>query len=624
MAVAVEVERPWLEHYPDGVPEHIDYPVTTIGRLLDDVAGKHPDADAIVFQGRTLSWGEIRRYSNQLAWTLENLGVRKGDRVVVLLANVPQFVISYYAVLKLGALVVATSPLFTESEIEAFMAKTQARVIITLDVLFDRVAESWQRAGIEHVLVGTVLDFMPSAVRFAAHTVGEMDSWLERVAPDSTKRGRVARGLMKAVEGRVSAVRRLREVPHPKDPIPYGARVRTFRSALIGRSDAPPEASIDPEDIAALLYTTGTTGTPKAAMLTHRSLISNAYPMRYWCPELQDSKETILSVLPLFHAYGLTLVMNAALVLAARSVLIPRPVLHDIFEAIKQFRPTALPCVPSLFVSIVNSDRTKKYDLRSIKICVSGGAPLPVEVKQRFDELTGGHLYEAYGLTEASPLTHAQPNDQSAPTGSIGFPVPDTDAIIVNDEGNILPQGGIGEMLIRGPQLMAGYFGEPDETEAVLRDGWLHTGDIAQMDEKGFFFIVDRKKDLIITGGENIAPREIEEVLYQHPKISEAAVTGVLHAHGGEIAKAFIVLRDGEVLTKAELLRWLEPRLAHYKIPRAVEFRDDLPKSPMGKILRRALAEEDAKRAAQRAASRRRHTVKTGKSQESDSNGSSS
>ncbi len=605
MAVAVELNRPWLDSYPDGVPKHIDYPVTTIGSLLDDVADKHPDADAIVFQGRTLSWDAIRRHSNQLAHTLHGLGVGRGDRVVVLMANVPHFVITYYAVLKLGAVVVATSPLFTESEIEAFMTKTDARVIVTLDVLFEKVAESWRRAGVEHILVGTVVDFMPGVVRFAAGTVAEMDKWSERLAPEATRRGRAFGGFMGSVEGRLSAVRRLREVPKPKEPIPYGPEIQTFRSALAGPSDAGPEATVSPEDIAALLYTTGTTGTPKAAKLTHRNLISNAYQMRYWFPELQDSKETILSVLPLFHAYGLTLVMNAALVLAARSVLIPRPVLHDIFEAIKQFRPTALPCVPSLFVSIVNSDRTKKYDLRSIRICVSGGAPLPVEVKQRFDELTGGHLYEAYGLTEASPLTHAQPNDQSAPTGSIGLPVPDTDAIIVDDEGNALPQGGIGEMLIRGPQIMAGYFDDVEETAAVLRDGWLYTGDIAQMDERGFFFIVDRKKDLIITGGENIAPREIEEVLYQHPKVSEAAVTGVPHPHGGEIAKAFIVLRDGEELTKSELLRWLEPRLAHYKIPRAVEFRSDLPKSPMGKILRRALAEEDAKKSAERLTSRR-------------------
>ena len=608
MAVAVELDRRWLEHYPPGVPAHIDYPETTIGTLLDDVAQKHGNADAIVFQGRKLSWGEVRRYSNQLASALEAIGVRKGDRVVVLLANVPHFVIAYYATLKLGAIVVATSPLFTETEITAFVKKTQSRVIITLDVLFEKVASSWEAAGIEHVLVGTVIDFMPSPVRFAAKTVGEVDSWVERTAPGTSRRGRVLGGVMRAAEGRMSPIRRLHEVPRPKDPIPYSSAVQTFRSALAGSSNSAPNTSVSPDDLAAFLYTTGTTGTPKAAMLTHRNLISNAYQMRNWFPELEDSKETILSVLPLFHAYGLTLVMNTALVLAARSVLIPRPVLHDIFEAIKKFRPTALPCVPSLFVSIVNSERTKNFDLRSIRICVSGGAPLPVEVKQRFDEITGGHLYEAYGLTEAAPLTHAQPNDQSAPAGSIGLPVPDTDAMVVDEAGNPLPQGGIGELLVRGPQIMAGYFDEPKETAAVLQGGWLHTGDIAQMDERGFFFIVDRKKDLIITGGENIAPREIEEVLYQHPKISEAAVTGIPHPHGGEIAKAYIVLRDGEELTKADLLRWLEPRLAHYKIPRAVEFRSDLPKSPMGKILRRALAEEDARRAAERLSTRRRHT----------------
>jgi long-chain acyl-CoA synthetase len=363
-----------------------------------------------------------------------------------------------------------------------------------------------------------------------------------------------------------------------------------FLRSSEGNVDAAAEAA----DVAVLQYTGGTTGTPKAAMLTHRNLLTNSQQMRRWFPTLRDGRETIMAVFPLFHVYGLTLVMNAALILAARTVLIAGGwVPSEVFDGIKRYRPTIFPGVPTLYVALLNDPRSREYDLSSIDVCVCGGAPLPIEVKREFEALTGGHLLEGYGLSEASPCTHAQPYDSPGKVGSVGLPLPSTEARIVNAEtGETVPMGAQGELIVRGPQVMQGYWKRPEETAEVLEDGWLHTGDIAQMDEDGYFYIVDRKKDLIITGGQNIYPREIEEVLFEHPQIKEAAVAGVPHPFAGEIAKAFIVLKEGESLTQGEIKQFVSERLAKHKVPRAIEFRKELPKSSTGKILRRVLSEE--------------------------------
>jgi long-chain acyl-CoA synthetase len=331
-------------------------------------------------------------------------------------------------------------------------------------------------------------------------------------------------------------------------------------------------------------------------MLTHGSLLANARQMTGWFPQLKTGEETILAVLPFFHVYGVTLVMNAGLLLAATTVLVPRPMSSEMFEAIARYRPTVFPGVPSLYVAIVNDERSKRYDLSSIDACVCGGAPLPLEVKRAFESLTGGHLYEGYGLSEASPVTHAVPHDGRGRVGSMGLPIQNTDARIVDELGRDVPVGSDGELLIRGPQVMKGYWRRPEETADVLSDGWLRTGDIARMDEDGWFSIVDRKKDVIITGGENIYPREVEEVLFEHPSIKEVAVVGVPHPYGGEIAKAFVVLVPGATATKKDITQFAAQRLSKYKIPRAVEFRDELPKSAAHKVLRRVLAEQELER----------------------------
>lgn len=557
---AVYDSRPWLQQYSPGVPSTIESDDPSIWNLLEEVAAQHGSNTAFVFQNYTLNFNDIVKHAGHMASALSRAGVKKGDVVLALLPNVPHFPVTYYGTLKLGAAVAAAPPTSVERELEYFIKDSGAKVVVTLDLLYAKVADVWERSGVQHVVVGKVTDFMPWWVRLAAPL--------------------------------------LNRVPKPPMPVAHGDKVESMLRFLGHGRGHEARASVGPDDVALLQYTGGTTGTPKAAMLTHGSLLINARQMRSWFTTLKEGEETILAALPFFHVYGITLALNAGLTLAARNVLIANPrVMGDIFDAIKRYRPTIFPGVPTLYIALLNDERSRSYDLHSIHVCVCGGAPLPVEVKREFEALTGGHLLEGYGLSEASPVTHAQPADASGRPGSIGLPLPSTDARIVHvDTGEPMPLGAQGELVIRGPQVMKGYWRRPEETADILRDRWLYTGDIARMDADGYFYIVDRKKDLIITGGENIYPREIEEVLFEHPKVKEAAVCGVPHPYGGEIAKAFIVLKPGESVTKNEIKQFAAERLAKHKVPRAVEFRTDLPKSAGGKILRRQLVEEEKAR----------------------------
>lgn len=568
--------RPWVAQYASNVKASLDYPDQTIWELLEETAARHGDRAAFTFQGYTLTFGQLRRRAAAMAGALHDAGVRKGDAVFVLLPNIPHFPVTYYAAMCLGASIAAVSPTSVEREIEATIRDSGARVVVTVDLLYEKVAGVWQGAGVERVVVGTVTDFMPPWARVLGRLTGR--------------------------------------APRPKVPVVYGGRVSSMLSFLrSGRSRSMAE-DVRADDVALLQYTGGTTGLPKFAMLTHRSLLANARQMRGWFPQLREGEETILAALPFFHVYGVTLVMNAGLLLAANTVLIPRPVTSDIFEAIRRYRPTIFPGVPTLYVAIINDRRHAEYDLRSIDICVSGGAPLPLEVKRDFERITEGHLYEGYGLSEASPLTHAEPHDGRSKVGSMGLPVPDTDARIVDDSGDPVPVGEEGELVVRGPQIMKGYWRRPEETSQVLHDGWLRTGDIARMDAEGWFSIVDRKKDVIITGGENIYPREVEEVLYEHPAVREVAVVGVHHPFGGEVAKAFVVLKPDMTATKREITQFAAQRLAKHKVPRSVEFREELPKSAAQKVLRRVLAEEERQRLAAHPPRRRRERTEADES----------
>ncbi|MBA2454838.1 MAG: long-chain fatty acid--CoA ligase [Chloroflexia bacterium] len=561
--------KPWLRYYQTGVPATIDYPDWTIPDLLRQTVADHPDNDAAIFYGRRITYREMDKLSSQFANRLIELGLKPGEPVLVVLANLPQFMIAHFGILKAGGIVAALNPLLVEREITELAQDSGARFIIALDRVWDRVAPIVGRGLVETAIVTGVQDYLPGVKRLLYPLKYRKEIVKVEHAPE--------RGILQ------------------------------FRKLMKGAPDTPPQVQISPDDIAAFQYTGGTTGLPKAAVLTHRNIISNAIQVRRWLPDADPGKEVLMAILPFFHAYGGTLALHLGVYLGASIVLVPRFDLADVMTLIQKYQPTMLPGVPTLYNALnraVENNPERRKALGSIRLCVSGGAPLPVEVQRRFEEITGGRVIEGYGLSEASPVTHGNPLEGRVRPGTIGIPMPDTDAMIVDiATREPLPQGKRGELAVRGPQIMRGYWHREADTAAVLsEDGWLYTGDIAIMDEDGFFEIVDRQKDVIITGGENVYPREIEEVLYQHPKIEEVAVAAVEHAVGGQVAKAYIVLVEGEALTRREVLQFCSDKLAKFKIPRLIEFRESLPKSAAGKVLRRELQEAESHKTAQQQA----------------------
>ncbi len=549
-------DRPWVSHYPAGVPATLEIPNITLPEMLHDVATKYGPKTFVSFYGRDYSFTEIDQLSNRFAHRLIELGIKPGDPVLVVLPNVPQFLVVAYGILKAGGILAAVNPLLTATEIATLASESGARVAVTLDRFWKTIEPLLGSGVVDKAIITGVQDGLP-----------RIKGWLYPI--------KFRKEMIK--------------VAH--DP---GSGRYQFTKLLKGASSEPVDVRRSPENDAVFQFTGGTTGLPKAAVLSHRNVVSNAYQVRSWMTDVRDGEETVMAILPFFHAYGGTLCLFLAVRLAARLVLVPRFDVKDVMDLIQKYKPTILPGVPTLYSALIRAaenNPARQQALRSIRICVSGGAPLAPEIIRRFESITGGRTVEGYGLSEASPVTHANPLDGRARDGTIGLPIPNTEARIIDlENGNLAPVGASGELLIRGPQVMRGYWNRPEDTAAVLdKYGWLHTGDIATMDEDGFFRIVDRLKDVIITGGENVYPREIEDVLMSHPKIQEVAVAGVQHDVGGEVAKAYIVLRDGESMDRREVIRFCAEKLARYKVPRQVEFRDDLPKSAAGKILRREL-----------------------------------
>jgi long-chain acyl-CoA synthetase len=553
---------PWLDNYPPGVAERVEIPRENVARLLENSARDFPERPALHYEGRTITYAELADLSWRFAGSLAQLGVTKGTRVGLILPNSPQAVIALFGALRLGAVVVQNNPLYTERELAHQLGDAGVDVLICLDMVYERVKAVRATVPIREVIVTTVLDELAG---------------IKRLVAPYTKQGKA--------------------VTHP---IPRGEPVRRWRDVLRSSPGPAPEAEVDPDnDLALLQYTGGTTGLSKGVMLSHANLIANAAQVQEWLPDIEPGREVILAVLPFFHSYGLSICLVLGIKIAAAIVLMPRFDLHKVLDAIDTYRPTIFPGVPTIYVAINNAVEDTKHDLSSIKACVSGAAPLPGEVSDEFERHSGGRLVEGYGLTEASPVTHANPIYGKRKVGTIGLPLPNTIARVADpdDPSKTMPVGEAGELVIQGPQVMQGYWNRPDETAQVLRDGWLVTGDMATMDDEGYFSIVDRKKDLIIAGGYNIYPREVEEVLYEHPKVMEACVVGVPDSYLGEIVKAFIVLRPGQTATVDEIRSFAKERLAQYKVPRAVEFRDELPKTIIGKVLRRKLLEEEQAKA---------------------------
>ena len=554
-------ERPWFRSYEEGAPHAIDVPGITLPELLDRTVSRVPNKVAVRFfldprlSVPTLTWAELRDRTRRFATALFQLGVRKGDRVAIMLPNCPEFLIAFYGALRIGAIPVNMNPMYVAREMREQLGDSGSETLVLLDQFFPRLREIHAATRVRRAIVVDVTEDLPWPARTLARFA-------------QSRRGERPR-------------------------VPAETDVSFFHELLRSYPPTPPGASLLPSDIALLQYTGGTTGTPKGAMLTHRNLVANGLQARAWFPGLREEQEVILGAVPLFHAYGL-LGHFLGVVGAAESVLLPRPKPDVVLEALHRFRPTLFPGVPTLYAGIVDHPRVGEYDLRTGTQCLSGAASLPASLVERFEALTGGRLVEGYGLTEASPLTHGNPVNGERRLGSIGVPVPGTDARIVDlATGEPLPPGGEGELEVRGPQVMLGYWNRPAETAEVIHDGWLRTGDICRMDADGWFYLVDRRKEMIDASGFKVVPREVEEVLLMHPAVQEAVVAGVPDAYRGETVKAFVVLRPGQEASAEEITAFCRLHLAAFKIPRQVEFRAQLPKSLVGKYLRRVLVEEE-------------------------------
>ena len=560
-------EKVWLASYPEEVPHSLELPEMPIHQFLTDAYESIPNKVAIHFMGRELTYKELYESALKFANYLRTLGVEKGDRVAIMLPNCPQAVIAYYGTMYAGGIVVQTNPLYTERELQYQMADSGAKVILVMDILYPRAMKIINETKIENVIVTGIKDYLPFPKNL--------------VYPFIQKK---QYGFSVKVE--------------------HSGTNHLFTEVMkIAKSDEI-EVDFDFEnDLALLQYTGGTTGYPKGVMLTHKNLIANTMMCDAWMYKCKKGEEAILGILPFFHVYGMTTVLILSIMQQGRMILLPKFDAEQALKTIDKQKPTLFPGAPTMYIGLLNHPELTKYDLSSIKACLSGSAPLPLEVQEKFEELTGGRLVEGYGLTETSPVTHANPIWGNRINGSIGLPWPNTDSVILRSgETEVLEVGEIGEIAIKGPQVMKGYWNRPEETAMTFADEWFLTGDLGYMDDKGYFYVVDRKKDMIIAGGFNIYPREVEEVLYEHEAVQECVVAGIPDPYRGETVKAYIVLKEGKSVTEKELNEFCRKNLAAYKVPRYYEFRDELPKTAVGKILRRTLIEEEKQKMAQQEA----------------------
>jgi len=557
-------ERPWIQHYDEGVPASIEYPKITCFDLLETAAKKYPNQPCTIFKGGIISYKEMSEMTDRLAAGLHKLGVRKGDRVGLYIPNTPQFVTAFFAIMKLGAVVVATNPLYTEREIEYQVNDAGVEVMVLMTNNYEKVKAIQHKTGIKQMVVTNIKEALPQPLRTLFTLFKEKKSGFRATLRDNDV-------WMKDLITQNS----------PQDK---------------------PDVEITTDDTALFQYSGGTTGISKGVVARHYGVVANTYQIDAWNPLAQDGEEMVLMAIPLYHAYGMVVGMMYGIKKGAGLVMVPDPRdMEDVLENAVKYQCTIYPGVPAMYNAINNHPDVLagKYDLSNISVCISGSAPLMRETKLKFEEITGGSLAEGYGLSEAPVASHCNPIIGTNKTGSIGMPFPDVDCKIVDldDEVSELPAGEIGELALKGPQVMKGYHNMPTETANALRDGWLYTGDIAYMDEDGYFYIVDRKKELIKPGGFQVWPREVEEVISDHPAVLEVGVAGIPDPESGEAVKAWVVLKQGQSASEEELIEWCKKDLAGYKIPKQIEFRDELPKTNVGKILRRELAKEERDRA---------------------------
>lgn len=530
----------WLKHYEPGVAAHLEYPQLNLGQVLQQTTDQFPDHPAFIFLDKEWTYRDFNELASKMANALISLGLSVGDTVGLYLPNCPQFLIGYYGILRTGGIVVPINPMLTGNDLAFIIKDTGMKAILTITEVVNTIEQA-KIPGLQ--IISTALT-----------------------------------GLLE-----------------PASNQPDSPGVLALEELLTSASGADPKIPVDPNAIANLQYTGGTTGRSKGAMLSHANLLANAVQFRDWFKNVYtDGNGRFLGVIPFFHIYGLTTTVTSPILTGSSIILHSRFDINEIMGSINKYKPNLFMGVPAMYAAIAMRD-SQDYDLSSIRACVSGSSPLPPAIQERFQQVTGGKLVEGYGLSECSPIVTVTPIYGTVKPGSIGVPIADTKIKIVDPETQeeITTSGEIGELLVQGPQVMQGYWNNQVETELVLTDGWLHTGDLVYMDEDGYIFIADRLKDMIIMGGEKIYPRELEDFLYTHPSIKEVAVTGIPHSLRGEVPKAFVVLKDGVATTEKELRQYCISNLSKFKVPK-IEIIEALPRNSVGKVLRRLLKAEHA------------------------------
>ena len=561
-----DLSRPWVHHYEQGVPAHIDIPDHPLTWILDQTVSRYPAHTAFIYYGTSISYAQFSSLANRFAASLQRLGIQKGDRVAMALPNIPQYPIAFYGALRAGAVVVPTNPLYTEREMQYQLAESGARVIVMLDMFYPVVRAIRAKTALENVVITSPADYLPPLLR-TLYPLSQRNA--KHPEPRLTEKELREDATLHSLSGMLES--------HTKG----GVELFNLPAHLTG------------DDLATLQYTGGTTGLSKGAMLTHRNLLANALQTRAWNVQARDGEEITLCVAPFFHSYGLTAGMNLSILAAASMILLPQFKVKEVVKAIRRYHPTQLPGIPTMYISIMKEIGRHSEELRSIKYCISGASALPAKVREDWEALTQGKLVEGYGLSEAAPVTHCNPLNGDIREGSIGLPLPNIDAAILDEKtGEPLPVGEPGEIVVKGPNIMQGYWNQPEETADVFTHGWMRTGDIGKMDAEGYFYVVDRAKDMIKASGFNVFPREVEEVLYHHPAVQEAAVLGVPHAYRVETVAAVIVLKPGfepSEQIREDIIAYCKKELTPYKVPKIVQFRKSLPKSLIGKVLKREL-----------------------------------
>jgi long-chain acyl-CoA synthetase len=553
-------DKPWLKSYQKGVPEKVKYEEICMPDILERTVAQFSKNNALIFMGYKLDYAQLKDMVDRFATCLTDFGVKKGDAVAILLPNTIPCVVAFYSILKIGAITVMNNPLYSDRELEHQFNDSGSKVLITLDLLGNRMIDLRPKTKIKQIVITSIGDYLP----FPKSLLFPLVAKKKKLAAD----------------------------------VKEAANVYKWKDCIAKYQPQPPKVKNSFSDVAMYQYTGGTTGVSKGVELTHGNLSKQAQQLIAWFPSFNKGEERMLVALPIFHVFGMSVAMNFSIVMGWSQILVPKPQPEPLLESIRNFKPSFAPLVPTMYIGMLSHPDLKKTDMSCIKGAFSGSAPLPLEVISEFEKLTGATIVEGFGMTETCPVTHINPFAGGArKAGSVGVPISDTECRIVHLENGTedMPFGERGELIVKGPQIMRGYKGKPEETANTLKDGWIYTGDIATMDADGYFFIVDRKKDMIISGGYNVYPRDIDEIFYMHPKVLEACSIGIPDSKRGESAKVFVVLKEGQTATAEELIEFAKSKLAVYKVPTEIEFRKELPKTNVGKILRKDLREEELK-----------------------------